>query len=179
MSNIPVARRYARALLDATGDAADETLSQLEALTRYFEGEPQLFETLSSPALTKSQRLALMEVILTKSPGLQKVVANLMRLLNDRNRFGALPAITRQFRTMVDTRMGRIRGRISSASKLGESQVAALKKQLETLTRRTVVLETKVDPGLIGGLVAQVGSHMYDGSLRSQLTELSRVLTSR
>lgn len=179
MSNVPVARRYARALLDAAGADADKVLEQLESLAQYFESQPALMETLSSPALARSQRLSLVEALITNAPGVLPLVANMMKLLNDRNRFGSLPFIARQFRDMVDSRMGRVRGSVTSAAKLGDVQVAAIKKQLETLTQRTVMLETKVDPALIGGVVAQVGSHMYDGSLKSQLVELGRTLSNR
>lgn len=179
MSNVPVARRYARALLDAAGPDADKVLEQLETITAYLDGQPEIFATISSPALARSQRLSLVDAVIDNAPGILPVVANLMKLLNDRNRFGSMPFITRQFRDMVDSRMGRVRGSVTSAAKLGDTQVAALKKQLEAITQRSVVLETKVDPALIGGVVAQVGSHMYDGSLRSQLAELGRTLISR
>jgi F-type H+-transporting ATPase subunit delta len=179
MSNVPVARRYARALLDAAGPDADQVLEQLENLAHYLEGQPELFATLSSPALSRSQRLTLVDTLIANAPGIHVMVASLLKLLNDRSRLSSVPFIARQFRDMVDTRMGRVRGSVTSASKLGDAQVAALKTQLEALTQRSVVLETKVDASLIGGVVAQVGSHMYDGSLRSQLAELGRTLTNR
>lgn len=177
MSNVPVARRYARALLDAAGAQADQVLEQLETLTTYFDGQPELFATLSSPTLTRTQRMGLADAVIANAPGLQPVLGNLLKLLIDRNRFGSMPFIARQFRDMVDSRMGRVRGRVTSASKLGDAQVAALKKQLESLTQRNVVLETSVDPSLIGGVVATVGSHQYDGSLKAQLADLGRTLT--
>ncbi|PZR05943.1 MAG: ATP synthase F1 subunit delta [Archangium gephyra] len=177
MSNVPVARRYARALLEAAGANADQVLEQLESLIAFFDGHKELFDTVASPTLTRAQRMNLVEAIVTNSPGLQPVLANVMRLLTDRNRFGALPFIARQYRDMVDSRMGRVRGRVTSASKLGDAELAALKKQLESLTQRSVLLETSVDPSLIGGVVANVGSHQYDGSIRAQLQELSRTLT--
>ncbi len=179
MSNVPVARRYARALLEAAGANADQVLEQLESLIAFFDGHKELFETIASPTLTKTQRMNLVEAIVTNTPGLQPVLANVMRLLTDRNRFGALPFIARQYRDMVDSRMGRVRGRVTSAAKLGDAQVAALKAQLEALTQRSVVLETSVDPSLIGGVVANVGSHQYDGSIRAQLQELGRTLSQR
>lgn len=179
MSNVPVARRYARALLDAAGPDADKVLEQLENITQYFDAQPAFFATISSPALDRVQRLTLIDAVISNAPGILPIVANVMKLLNDRNRFSSLPFIARQFRDMVDSRMGRVRGSVTSAAKLGDAQVAALKKQLEQLTQRSVVLDTKVDPALIGGVVAQVGSHMYDGSLRSQLAELGRILVNR
>ncbi|MGV3620171.1 MAG: ATP synthase F1 subunit delta [Archangium sp.] len=179
MSNVPVARRYARALLEAAGANADQVLEQLESLIAFFDGHKDLFETIASPTLTKTQRMNLVDAIITSTPGLQPVLGNVMKLLTDRNRFGALPFIARQYRDMVDSRMGRVRGRVTSAAKLGDSEIAALKKQLEALTQRSVVLETAVDPKLIGGVVANVGSHQYDGSIRAQLQELGRTLTQR
>ena len=179
MSNVPVARRYARALLDAAGPDADKVLEQLESITSYFDAQPAFFATISSPALQFSQRQTLVDAVISNAPGIHPMVANLMKLLTQRNRFGSLPFIARQFRDMVDSRMGRVRGNVTSAAKLGDAEVTAIKKQLEALTQRSVVLETKVDPALIGGVIAQVGSHMYDGSLRSQLAELGRTLTNR
>lgn len=179
MSNVPVARRYARALLDAAGAEADQVLSQIESLTAFFESNHELQLTLASPTLTRTQRMSIVDAVITNSPGLVPVLANLLKLLTDRGRFGSFSFIARQYRDMVDSRMGRVRGRVTSASKLGDAQVTAIKKQLEALTQRSVVLETKVDPKLIGGVVANVGSHQYDASLRSQLAELSRTLSAR
>ncbi|MFZ5438563.1 MAG: ATP synthase F1 subunit delta [Myxococcota bacterium] len=179
MSNVPVARRYARALLDAAGAEADQVLSQLETITSYLDGQPELFAALSSPTLTRTQRMTLVDAIITSAPGMAKVVANLMKLLTDRSRFGSLPFIARQYRDLVDARMGRVRGKVVSAKKLGDAQLSALEKQLEALTQRNVVLETSIDPSLIGGVVATVGSKQYDGSLKSQLASLGRELTGR
>ncbi len=179
MSNVPVARRYARALLDAAGAEADQVLTQLEGISTFLEGQAELFAALSSPTLTRTQRMGVLEAIIKSAPGVLPVVGNLLRLLVDRNRFASLPFITRQFRDLVDGRMGRVRGKVTSAVKLGDAQVQALKKQLEGLTQRSVVLEATVDPSLLGGVVAQVGSHLYDGSIKSQLAELGRALSAR
>lgn len=178
MSNVPVARRYARALLDASGAQADQVLEQLESITAYFDSQKEIFMTLSSPTLTRTQRMGLADAVITNMPGILPVVGNLMKLLIDRNRFGSLSFIARQFRDMVDGRMGRVRGKVTSAIKLGDAEVAALKKSLESLTQRSVVLETAVDKSLIGGVIANVGSHQYDGSLKSQLAALGRTLAS-
>lgn len=177
MSNIPVARRYARALLDASGAQAETVLGQLETVVAFLEQQGELFAALSSPALARTQRMAVLDAVLASSPGLSPLVANLMKLLTDRNRFGTLPFVARQFRDLVDVRVGRVRGKVTSAVKLSDAQADAMKKTIEKLTQRTVVLETKVDPALIGGAVAQVGSLVFDGSLRAQLAEMARELT--
>jgi F-type H+-transporting ATPase subunit delta len=177
MSNIPVARRYARALLDAAGTNADVVLEQLEQLSAFFDGQKELFSAMASPALTRTQRTALTDAVIHAIPGMHATVVNLLKLMTDRNRFSTLPFITRQFRDLVDARQGRLRGRVTSATKLGDGQVAAIKTSLEGITKKSVVLELKVDPALIGGVVAQVGSKQYDGSLRNQLNEMAQSLS--
>jgi F-type H+-transporting ATPase subunit delta len=177
MANIPVARRYARALLEASGPQAEAVLGQLEGVVGFLEGAPELFATLSSPALARTQRMAVLNAVLTSAPGTHAIVGNLMRLLTDRNRFSILPFVTKQFRDLVDVRVGRVRGKITSATKLSEAQSDAMKKTLEKLTQRTVLLEAKVDASLIGGAVAQVGSFVFDGSLKAQLAEMARELS--
>ena len=179
MSNVPVARRYARALLDAAGAEADQLSQQLESLASFFEGHRELFDTISSPTLTRTQRMNLVEAVIANAPGLSPMLGNLLKLLADRGRFSDLLFISRQFRDMVDSRMGRVRGTVTSAAKLGDAQIAGIKKQLEALTQRSVVLETRVDPSLLGGVIASVGSHQYDGSIRSHLDALKRELTAR
>lgn len=177
MANIPVARRYARALLDAAGAQAETVLGQLEGVVTFLDGQAELFAALSSPALARSQRMAVLDAVLAGSPGLSPLVGNLMKLLTDRNRFAILPFVTRQFRDLVDVRVGRVRGKVTSATKLSDAQNEALKKTIEKLTQRTVLLESKVDPALIGGAVAQIGSFVFDGSLKAQLAEMGRTLS--
>lgn len=177
MSNIPVARRYARALLDAAGAQADQVLQDLEALTQYLDANQDLFVAMGSPALARTQRMSLTQALITAIPGVSPLVANLLKLLTERNRFSSVPFITRQYRDLVDLRVGRVRGQVTSAKKLEDSQVAAIKASLEALTQRSVTLETKVDASLLGGVVAQVGSKVYDGSLKSQLQDLAQTLS--
>jgi F-type H+-transporting ATPase subunit delta len=176
MQNVSVARRYARALLDASGDSADQVLSQLDELVRYLHTAPDVLGALSNPALSRSQRMAMTEGLIKAAPGLAPTLANTLRLLTDRNRFSSLPALALQFRELVDLRLGRVRGTVTSATTLGDAQLTAIKVQLETLTQRKVVLETKLDPSLIGGVVATVGSRTYDGSVKNQLREMGRQL---
>jgi F-type H+-transporting ATPase subunit delta len=176
MSNIPVARRYARALLDVAGAQAEAVLDQLESLTAFFAGQPGILAAIASPALSKVQRHALLEAVVKAVPGLHPMLVNTFKLLTDRNRFDTVPLLTRQYRDLVDARVGRVRGQVTSAVPLQPAQVAAIAASLKALTRRDVVLAEKVDPSLLGGVVAQVGSTLYDGSLKSQLKDLGQSL---
>lgn len=179
MQNVSVARRYARALLEASGANADQVLSQLEELVRYLHATPGVFDALANPALSHQQRMAMTLGLIKAADGMDPTLANLLKLLTDRNRFSAITAMALQFRDLVDLRLGRVRGTVTSAVLLGDAQLIAIKAQLETLTQRKVVLESKLDPSLLGGVVATVGSRTYDGSIKSQLREMGRQLTSK
>ena len=96
--------------------------------------------------------------------------------MGDRNRLDRLPEVLRAFRDLADAHLGRLRARVSSAVPLDAAEADALAVRLSQLTRAKVLLERTVNPGLIGGAVAQVGSLVYDGSIRTQLEELRNSL---
>jgi F-type H+-transporting ATPase subunit delta len=106
----------------------------------------------------------------------EPVLANTLRLLVDRHRLGFLPDISRLFRDMADAQAGRVRGHVTSAAPLSPEALEGVRTALQQLTQRNVILETRVDPALLGGVSAQVGSLLYDGSLKTQLELMRREL---
>jgi F-type H+-transporting ATPase subunit delta len=178
MVNVSVSRRYARALLDVAGASADEVLSQLDALVGNLEASRELKDVFSNPAYTQSQRLGVLEQLMAGAGVTHVQLINTLKLLNSRNRIDAVPDIARGYRALVDLRVGRVRGKVTSAVKLAPEALEQLEQSLEKATQRSVVLEAVVDPSLLGGATAQVGSVLYDGSLRNQLDALGRALKS-
>jgi F-type H+-transporting ATPase subunit delta len=79
----------------------------------------------------------------------------------------------------MDERMGFLRADVSSAVGLDEQQAAALASELSRLGGKTARLRFSVDPTLLGGVVARIGSTLYDGSIRGQLQQMRRELTDR
>jgi F-type H+-transporting ATPase subunit delta len=181
MVNVSVARRYARALLEVAAESGDteKASEQLEGFSRAMQESEELSGVLLNPAFTRSQRSAVLEGILTSSGLANAAVGNFLRLLSERNRLSQLPDIARAFHDMADARAGRMRGRVWSAHALPKESLQKLRQALERITQRSIVLDTKVDPSLLGGVAAQVGPVMYDGSLKTQLEELRRTLSSR
>jgi F-type H+-transporting ATPase subunit delta len=106
------------------------------------------------------------------------VLRNFLRLLVDRSRLAMLPDIARLFRDMADEKAGRVRGTVVSAIPLDPQSIRQLESILSRVVQKQVVLETRVDREILGGVSTQVGSVVYDGTLRSQLDELKRALQS-
>jgi F-type H+-transporting ATPase subunit delta len=178
MVNVSIARRYARALLEAAGASADDVLQQLEGFVQALQSSPELSDVVNNPAYTVSQRKAVVEKLISAAGDVNPSLQNALRLLVERGRFGTLPDIGRVYRDLVDVRMGRVRGRITSARRLDADAVGKLQNALEMVTQKKIVLETREDPRLIGGATAEIGSRTYDGSLKSQLEQLGRTLRS-
>lgn len=177
MVNVSVARRYARALLEASAGADTDRLSaQLQTLSALVRERLELAAFVADPTYTRAQQDAVLEVLIRELPIDAEPLPRFLRLLVDRRRLGSLNDITRQFRDLADEQAGRIRGRVVSATALSAETLQQLQKALEAVTHARVLLETEVDPAVLGGVSAQVGSVLYDGTLRTGLDEIRRAL---
>lgn len=179
MRNVSVARRYARALIEIASDSArlDSVGEQLSTLKDAMEKNRDLAALFSDPSYTRDQRQGVLKELMKVGRVDELPLQNLMMLLVDRHRMPYLPDIVRAFRIMADARAGRLHGTVTAARALSPDALGRLEQALERLTQRKVALESKVDPTLLGGITAQVGSVVYDGSLRTQLDDLHRQLT--
>lgn len=172
-----IARRYAKALFGLASEKGrvDEWSRGLEALRAAVTASAELKDVLANPVYGKEQRRAIAGD-LAQALKLDEEPANLLYLLGDRNRLGYLTAIVDHFRELADQKLGRVRAKVTSAVALDESAAKGLASKLAEATRAEVIVERQVDPGLLGGVVAQVGRFVYDGSVRAQLEELRRTL---
>jgi len=179
MVNVSIARRYARALLDVASEAGrtDAVAEQLTAFAGVFAKNPELTDVLLNPIYSRTQRRQVVEGVMKALPrGVDPILDSTLHLLVDRNRLNYLTDIARLFGDMADARAGRVRGHVTTAAPLSADALARLQQSLQQLTQRNVILETRVDTALLGGVSAQVGSILYDGSLRTQLEQMRRDL---
>ncbi len=178
MVNVSVARRYARALigLASEGSGLETIQAQLEAIAQVVRQNAELKDLVVNPAYTRAERWAVLQSILQLQGASAQTLQNFLHLLVERDRIAHLDDIALLFRDMADARAGRLRGRVNSAAPLPEELVRTIKKGLERLTDRQLLLEASVEPSLLGGVMAQVGSTVYDGTLRSHLEELRKEL---
>jgi F-type H+-transporting ATPase subunit delta len=174
-----LARRYARALMDIGLEAGTyEALgADVRRFAAAFAGSEELSSTLSNPAFPRADRRAVIEQVLLRL-GAAPVVRNFLLLLLDRERIAHVGDISRELDAFIDREVGRIRATVTAAQPLTPSQELQLRKSLEALSGKRVEMETHHDPELLGGVVAQVGDLLYDGSLRTQLARMRERLAA-
>jgi F-type H+-transporting ATPase subunit delta len=172
-----IARRYAKALFGLAVDSGqvEGWANSLVALQQVVDRSPDLQDVLANPVYSKEQRRAIVEK-LAAALSLAADPRNLLFLLGDRNRLSYLSAIVTTFRDLADQHLGRLRAKVTSAVALDEGAAQAIADKLSQATKAMVLLDRAVDPAILGGVVAQVGSLVYDGSVRTQLEDLRQQL---
>ena len=177
MNELSIARRYAKAIFElAVGEGRfDELGAELAAAARTLEADAHLLDLLRDPGTGREAKLQVVETM-ASGLDLSPTAANALRLLAERNRLALAPLVSRAYAALADERAGRVKARLVSAVPLDDQTAARIAAQLTQATRRTIVVERVVDPSILGGVVAQVGSKTFDGSLRTQLEGLKKQL---
>lgn len=178
-----IATRYAQALVDVVtgaGPAAvgpEKTKAELEAFAATFKGSLELRNVLLSPAVPPVKKKVIITEIGARL-GISPTTRNFLFVLADHRRLELLEEMKAAFEALLDERLGIVRAGVACAQPIDAAQQSQLAAQLGRLTGKQVRLDCQVDPALLGGLVARIGSTIYDGSVRGQLQALERRLAA-
>jgi F-type H+-transporting ATPase subunit delta len=174
MSTSVVARRYAGALVDLAEELGclDAVARDLLDFQQFLQSSDELKTALTSRGFTRDEQASVMKAVL--DAGKQHPIArNFLRLLADNGRLDAFDGILEAFQERYDELRGRVRAVVTAASPLDAATLETLEAQIKLLTGRSqVVLDSQVDPSLIGGIVTRVGDTILDGSIKTQLDHL-------
>jgi len=168
-----LARRYARAVfeLGTQNNNLAQLGADLKSLAKAMKESTELTGALSNPAIRRADRRRVIDALLQRINA-QPMTKNLVYLLLDGERLASLPDIAREVDAMIEAKAGRVAAEIVSAKPLEHTQLDQITKALEQLSGKKVVVTKREDPALLGGVVAKVGDVVYDGSLRTQLSNL-------
>jgi F-type H+-transporting ATPase subunit delta len=163
------ANRYAKALLDVLYPAnAELGLEQLVKFSSLLSTQAQMRQLFENPTIAAERRKEVFKGI-ADSLSYESYIRNFINLLIERNRLDLLADIIVAYQKLLDEKLGIVRARVTSATPLDAAQQRDIAARLEKVTGKHVRVELSVDPALIGGVVARVGSTIYDGSIRQQL----------
>jgi F-type H+-transporting ATPase subunit delta len=177
MRDRKLATRYARALLGALPKVAEQDLADafLAALASSIREDARLRRFLLDPATSLAAKKSLLEK-LCADRGVPKRVETFLRVVAENSRLANLSSIAEVFHQERESGQGIVSATLTAAAALAPELQARAAAALGKLTGRKVNLTVEIDPGLLGGAVAQVGSVVYDGSLKTQLARLRRTM---
>ncbi len=168
-----LARRYARALL-AIGEEEGQTrriLEETEQFARIVSEAPLLREIMEAIHINRRDKKAALEATLAPA-GFLPSTKNFLFLLVDKGRMNILAPIVSELRRLIEQLEGIERVEVAAPMPLTGAQRDRLRSVLEGQTGKKVVLEERVEPGVLGGMIVKVGSTVYDGSARTQIRQL-------
>ncbi len=175
-----IARRYATALFDVarTQKIEDRVDQDVSALASVMAGHEELRRVLASPALPPANKRALMGAIVKASGPVSDEVGRLVSLLGDRDLLTLLPDVAEAFHAQYLTARRTVPAEFVTATPISDASQQALAAALGRALDATVTVTARQDPSILGGVVAKVGSVVYDGSVAGQLGRLRQRLVA-
>jgi F-type H+-transporting ATPase subunit delta len=180
MTDSAVAARYAEALADVVTAAASpvrpqDAVDEFRAFEATLKGSAELYIVLTTPSVAMSRKKAVVGRI-ADDLQVSRVIRNFLMVVTGHRRIPLLSGILQSFEEVLDQRLGYVRAEVASARELSVEQRAALNATLERLSGKRVRMRFRIDDSLIGGVLARIGSTVYDGSVRGQLQSMERRL---
>jgi F-type H+-transporting ATPase subunit delta len=172
-----VAKRYAKALFALAVDnrSQEKVFGDLRSIAEIFAKDKETHNFLVSPMITPLQKEDVLKKVLNDK-GVSKEVVDTLLLLARNERLNVFPELVHAFESEIDSSNGVIRGTVRSASTLAPEERQRIEQTVEKYLNKKVIMTYVVDPAVIGGLVAQVGSYTFDDSIAAHLTRMNEEL---
>jgi F-type H+-transporting ATPase subunit delta len=172
--------RYASAFLDVITAAKLDTAAigkQFDDFLSTWEGSAELREFFVNPAIPAVAKVEILDKLNAKL-GLEKELRNLLAVLIDNGRIGAVGEVAQAYARQLQEQLGIRQAEIVTARALGAEEREALVAEIGKLAGARVEASFKLDASLLGGAVVRIGSTVYDGSVRGRLERLKEALVS-
>jgi F-type H+-transporting ATPase subunit delta len=166
-------KRYARAILELASEQGqlEQVGQELTEFAALWSGSVELQTVFLNPDVAQAARKAVLSDVLVRT-GVSDLTRKSILYVADSGRLAALPAIARSYSELAEQTSGIVSAEVTSAAPLSDAYYAQLQKTLEQVTGHKVSIAKKTDPNLIAGVVTRVGDKVFDGSIRSRLSDL-------
>lgn len=173
-----IVRRYAAALFARArkADAIDRIESDLGLVTHTLRACPDLVDALVSPVIPADKKHAIIAGVFGGS--IHEITLSYLDLLVEKRREEAAVLTEAEFVDMANEARGIVDAEVTTAVRLSEDEVSALRSKLSAVTGKNVQLKLAVDSAIIGGVAVRIGDRVIDGSVRGQLVALREKLLS-
>jgi F-type H+-transporting ATPase subunit delta len=172
-----MAGRYAAALFELALEerALDAVKADLDRFDALIDESADLRRLVLSPVFTADVQARALSAVLEKA-AIGGLSGRFLQVVASNRRLFAVRDMVKAFRTLVAQHKGEVSAEVTLADQPSEQQLAAIKGALNSLTKKDVLVDVKVDPSIIGGLIVKLGSRMVDSSLRTKLNSIKHAM---
>lgn len=176
MLTAQLAKRYAKALFEVAQEEKqlDAFGTQLAELHDAISGHAELEKFINNPQVKKEAKKELVQKLFEAQ--LSPIVYNFLRLLIDKRRENILRGVLAEYKNLANAAQNIVPAEVTVARPLAQKQQAQLVEKLKSITGKRVVIETKVDQSIMGGVIVRIGDKLIDGSVVCQLKTLQKQL---
>jgi F-type H+-transporting ATPase subunit delta len=172
-----MAGRYATALFELAleANAVDAVQADLKRFDQLVAESADLTRLVRSPVFTAEEQARALAAIIDRV-GMGGLAANFLKFVASNRRLFAVRDMIRAYRALVARHQGEVAAEVTVAERLNDAHLAAVKDALHAVTGKTVEVNVRVDPAIIGGLIVKLGSRMVDSSLRTKLNAIKHAM---
>jgi F-type H+-transporting ATPase subunit delta len=174
MSEIQVASRYAKSLIDLAQEqnVLEPVHRDIELFIQVCKENPVLRAVLQNPIIGPDKKEAILEELFTDR--FHPMILSYFKIVVNKGRSEILYATAKEFINEYNIRKNIVKATVSSATPLSEENKKQLERMVRDFTKGDVILETKVDPDLIGGYILKIGDRQFDASISNSLRKLKK-----
>lgn len=171
-----IAKKYGGALflIGEESGLCEKFLSELELFSEILTENPDYAKILDTPAIAKEKRVALIDEALG---AISEPVVNTVKLLSEQFEVHSFDETVKEYKRLFDESLGVLRVLAITAVPMSQEQLGALKEKLDWELSVNAVIENKIDPTILGGIILRYGDVQRDASLKSRLDEISQKLS--
>ena len=179
MSELTVAARYAKALIDLAQEqnSVEAIKNDMELFHHTLRVNPELKAVLANPIVSHSKKVKILDEVFSKK--VEKASITFFKLMVNKSRGEVLYATSQEYISMYDIKNHIIHASVVSATALSEANKQKMIADIQAATGGTVRLDAKIDPALIGGFVLTIGDRQVDTSLANDLKKLKKEFSQR
>ncbi len=173
-----ITRRYAKALFELANEKNQFTkvTQDLNTIQEVCLQSKDFTRVLDSPVIPEKEKKQVISQLFRGR--LHPLSFNFLELLLEKNRESFLPGIIKHFKKLADESQGIIRGDLRTAYPFDKEQMSALKKRLDRITGKNVILHQNINPELLGGFMVRLNDTVIDTSIKNQLLKMRENLLS-
>ena len=179
MSELTVASRYAKSLIDLSGEQGSvETIrADMELFLKTLRANPQLKAVLANPIVSHKKKTTILDDVFFNK--VDKISIAFFKLMVSKGRGEVLYHTAHEFIDQYDVIENIVKASVVSAATLSEENKNTIIAEIKEVTKGTVLLNAKVDPSLIGGFILTVGDRQVDTSISGDLKKIRKDFAKR